>query len=103
MTTVKLTRFSPELDSDILKNHELEKQIICDVSTKMAKAIDDEMIKILRTYAVPPIKGEITAGKVKWRGIKMCNQNTFEYSKTWLEQRGVKIGKEIVINYKLNL
>jgi len=49
-------------------------------------------------YANPPIKGEITRGKIKWRGIKAC----IIYNPTghvfFITQRGVKIGNEIIIN-----
>lgn len=50
----------------------------------------------LRTMAEPPIKGEITRGKVKWRGIRIVQQNDgFKYTK-WLEQRGKQISPKIV-------
>lgn len=50
----------------------------------------------LRTMAEPPIKGEITKGKVRWRGIRVVQQNDgFKYTK-WLEQRGKQISPKIV-------
>ena len=50
----------------------------------------------LRTMAEPPIKGEITKGKVRWRGIRIVQQNDgFKYTK-WLEQRGRQISPKIV-------
>jgi len=50
----------------------------------------------LRTTAEPPIKGEITKGKVRWRGIRIVQQNNgFKYTK-WLEQRGKQISPKIV-------
>ena len=50
----------------------------------------------LRTMAEPPIKGEITKGKVRWRGIRIVQQNDgFKYTK-WLEQRGKQISPKIV-------
>ena len=46
--------------------------------------------------AEPPIKGEITKGKVRWRGIRIVQQNDgFKYTK-WLEQRGKQISPKIV-------
>lgn len=46
--------------------------------------------------AEPPIKGEITKGKVRWRGIRIVHQNDgFKYTK-WLEQRGKQISPKIV-------
>lgn len=53
-------------------------------------------ITALRTMAEPPIKGEITKGKVRWRGIRIVHQNDgFKYTK-WLEQRGKQISPKIV-------
>lgn len=50
----------------------------------------------LRTMAEPPIKGEITKGKVRWRGIRIVQYNDgFKYTK-WLEQRGKQISPKIV-------
>lgn len=50
----------------------------------------------LRIMAEPPIKGEITKGKVRWRGIRIVQYNDgFKYTK-WLEQRGKQISPKIV-------
>lgn len=50
----------------------------------------------LRTMVEPPIKGEITKGKVRWRGIRVVQQNDgFKYTK-WLEQRGKQVSPKIV-------
>ena len=50
----------------------------------------------LRTMAEPPIKGKITKGKIRWRGIRIVQQNNgFKYTK-WLEQRGKQISPKIV-------
>lgn len=52
----------------------------------------------LRTMAEPPIKGEITKGKVTWRGIRIIQYNDgFKYTK-WLEQRGKQISPKIVFD-----
>lgn len=58
---------------------------------------EEEIFTIaLRTMAEPPIKGEITRGKVKWRGIRIIQQNDgFKYTK-WLEQRGKQISPKII-------
>lgn len=103
MITIQLSKFTPNYDPQLEKNYEIERQIITSVSQTMAKAIDIELKNIILTYSVPPIKGEITAGKIKWRGIKLCIQNDFDNSTHWVEQRGVKIGKEFVINYNFKL
>ena len=50
----------------------------------------------LRIMAEPPIKGEITKGKIRWRGIRIVQYNDgFKYTK-WLEQRGKQISPTIV-------
>jgi hypothetical protein len=45
---------------------EIEKQI-----SEYHKVLEPEIEKILRTRVKPPIKGEITKGKVKWRGLSL--------------------------------
>lgn len=45
--------------------------------------------KGIRENATPPIKGEITKGKMRWRGIRCVTQQGSGAS--WLEQRGRKI------------
>lgn len=60
------------------------------------KKEEEIFITALRTMAEPPIKGEITKGKVRWRGIRIVQQNdSFKYTK-WLEQRGKQISPKIV-------
>jgi hypothetical protein len=59
--------------------------------------IEEEIFtSALRIMAEPPIKGEITKGKVRWRGIRIVQYNDgFKYTK-WLEQRGKQISPKIV-------
>lgn len=48
--------------------------------------------------AMPPVKGEITPGKMKWRGIRrVFNQYT---GQSWLEQRGKRITEVFTITWK---
>ena len=42
--------------------------------------------------AVPKIKGEITKGKMKWRGIYACSDELGE----WIEQRGKVITPKVL-------
>ena len=87
---------------------DLENQIL------NANSIIDEMVKhynekediifseSLRIYAKPPIKGKITKGKIKWRGIKLY-QTTLELGKPverWLMQRGKQISPKITFDFK---
>ena len=55
----------------------------------------------LRTYAQPPIKGKITNGKVKWRGIKIRQRNAIDCVILELEQRGKIIGVPLCKFYRL--
>ena len=50
----------------------------------------------LRTMAEPPIKGEITKGKIRWRGIRTVQYNDGLKCTKWLEQRGKQISPKIV-------
>jgi len=49
--------------------------------------------KAVRENAIPPIKGEITKGKMCWRGLKMIHKGSVVdgFTETWIEQRGKRI------------
>lgn len=51
--------------------------------------------------AVPPIKGKITKGKLKWRGIKHVTYYNNLVHEEWLEQRGRQISDKIIIEISL--
>ena len=53
----------------------------------------------LRTTVIPPIKGEITKGKIKWRGVRIAQQKVMFDTYIWLEQRGVQVSPKIHINF----
>lgn len=58
--------------------------------------VDEWAKMVLYTYAKPQIRGEITKGKLKWRGIKMvATHNNFREHTTvyTIMQRGVLLGK----------
>ena len=55
----------------------------------------------LRVMAEPPIKGEITKGKIKWRGIKLIRQLIGFSTYSWIEQRGKQISPKF--NFEVNL
>ena len=55
--------------------------------------------KILRSSETnPPIKGEITKGKLKWRGIRLVKQDRCTHEAYWLEQRGKQIGGSYTVS-----
>jgi len=57
--------------------------------------------KALRENAVPPIKGEITAGKCKWRGIKI--NHYIETGEECLTQRGIEISPRFKFTFNLDI
>ena len=90
MKLEKLNFDLPEMPSlniaDVISRFILEQQ----------KKEEEIFTTALRIMAEPPIKGEITKGKVKWRGIRIVQyKDGFKYTK-WLEQRGKQISPKIV-------
>jgi len=68
---------------------------IADVSqrliSQMQKQEEELFTTALRIMAEPPIKGEITKGKIRWRGIRLMKQRIGLEFYSWLEQRGKQI------------
>jgi curli biogenesis system outer membrane secretion channel CsgG len=58
--------------------------------------------KALRENAEPKVTGEITKGKIRWRGIRIVQQNDFLKSVKWLEQRGKQISPKITFEASAN-
>lgn len=56
--------------------------------------LENKMIEDAAKNCIPPIKGEITKGKIKWRGMKLvcCELNS------WIEQRGVRVSPILTID-----
>ena len=71
--------------------------IIDSLCKDMIKKQDNIFEKTLREFAIPSIKGEITRGKIKWRGIKIIQQNKGFKIIKYLIQRGKQIGPKIII------
>ena len=63
---------------------------------------EDEFIKNQLKLVVPKIKGEITKGKLKWRGIKLIEINDINGTTKWIEQRGKQIGERLEYKIILN-
>lgn len=69
------------------------KNILKEFSERNEAAKLSHFETILRSSETsPPIKGEITTGKLKWRGVKLVKQNRCTNDVYWLEQRGKRIG-----------
>jgi hypothetical protein len=73
--------------------------LIDNLTREQVKFQEDIMFKSLRLYAEPPIKGELTKGKIRWRGIRLIQQVTMKGYRTWLEQRGKRISPTIIMEY----
>ena len=87
-----------ELDNYFASNISQVTQNLVDEIRKQ----EDELFEFcLRTMANPPIKGEITKGKLKWRGIKLIRTHVGFDSYSWLEQRGEQISPKFHIEAKL--
>ena len=84
-------------------NFKIDEELALDIANFTQLFIDEVIRKeeelfttALRVIAKPPIKGEITKGKVRWRGIRIVQYNDgFKYTK-WLEQRGKQISPKII-------
>lgn len=67
-------------------------EIMTSIISLMTKDITERREKLLKEAClrcVPPIKGEITRGKIRYRGIRQCfQQGTMRW---WIEQRGKRI------------
>ncbi len=82
---------------DLSELKKLEEETIFNLMEEYRKKEEEIFTESLRTNAVPPIVGEITGGKLKWRGIKVAAQHVgfFGFEK-WLEQRGKQISPKVV-------
>ena len=68
-------------------------KLVADMIGNYDKQIEEVFTQYLMILAKPPIKGEITIGKLQWRGIRrMIESNSGD---TWLEQRGKRISPVI--------
>lgn len=71
---------------------------------KMMKQADDKLWSFFEPYLREAgIKGKITKGKIKWRGIKLKVQHDLDSSKYQLSKRGVDISPVFTIEYDLPL
>lgn len=93
---IKLTEKDKEIMKaiqDLLYN-DVEKQL-----SEFYAKVNEIAEHIVRNYVTPPIKGEITKGKVRWRGLQIVWQKTDGYyAFVGIRQRDVLIfpdGKKI--------
>jgi hypothetical protein len=98
---LKLTKiYTPKIDGtdDLALN-------IGDVSQRLIKEhLQRQEVfleNVLRNNAEPKVKGEITRGKVKWRGIMIIEQKTPNGWNMWVEQRGKRISEIVTHEYNV--
>lgn len=79
---------------------EIQSKLIAEILIK-----EDEFIeKYVRENAIPKIKGKITKGKLKWRGIKLCQfEGNPNGTLKWVTQRGVQISPKIIISINFTI
>lgn len=95
---VEDTKFSPlpcyDFDTTIVEG------FIKNIQEKKNRLLNKLIEETVRVSAVPPIKkkigsksdkGDITEGKLRWRGIKLCSQTFGSSVNYWVEQRGERI------------
>ena len=63
-----------------------------DEPTHWIKEVNNFIEETMRNKVQPPIKGELTLGKTRWRGIKIIIKNGGTERYIIIEQRGVPIG-----------
>ena len=96
MTTEQNEIKSAEWRKKNLSKNSFLADVISSFIQEQQKKEEEIFTTALRTMAEPPIKGEITKGKIRWRGIRIVQQNDgFKYTK-WLEQRGKLISPKII-------
>lgn len=88
--------FTPEYEMEAEKMQSLTS----DITFKMVEQIDEKLWSFFEPYLRGAgIKGEITKGKIKWRGIKLKVQNDLGSSKYQLTQRGIDISPVFTIEF----
>lgn len=86
------------------KEAEKMQSLMSDITSKMMKQADEKLWSFFEPYLREAgIKGEITKGKIKWRGIKLKVQNDLGKCKYQLNQRGVDISPVLTIEFGLPL
>lgn len=72
-------------------------------ANSLVKRQNLELEQILRRNVKPPITGEITKGKIRWRGIRLCQRHNMRGFEMWVEQRGEMIGPKMIHQISINI
>ena len=63
-----------------------------EIINQFIKKTDEKLMEFITPYLrIAGIKGEVTKGKIKWRGIKMKVHSDINSTKYQLNQRGIDI------------
>ena len=77
-------------------------QLQNDIINQYLKNIYEKLMEFFTPYLKNAgIKGEITKGKIKWRGVKMKVQSDLTSTKYQLNQRGVDISPILTISNEI--
>ena len=64
--------FSFSIKSDDNETAEKMKAFVAKCRADYFRSLDKWIGECMRTRVVPPIKGKVTVGKVRWRGLELC-------------------------------
>ena len=73
-----------------------------EIINQFIKKTDEKLMEFITPYLrIAGIQGEITKGKIKWRGIKMKVHSDINSTKYQLNQRGIDISPIFEITNKI--
>lgn len=90
-TCKELSEVFGKIDPNLDDMHERISQSLQGYKLRDERIKEEWVCNVLKD-ALPPIKGEITKGKLKWRGIKLYIHTGARDSMYEVMQRGVRLG-----------
>ena len=90
-TRKQLSEVSAKIDLNWEEMHERMLQSLQEYEFRDERIKEEWLHNVLKD-ALPPIKGKITKGKLKWRGIKLYTHTGARGSMYEVMQRGVRLG-----------
>lgn len=75
-------------------------ELVLKIAEEREAAIENILLPQVIAFSVPAIKGGLTRGKIKWRGLRMIVQQDINGDIVWFEQRGKPVTQKI--QFKLN-
>lgn len=73
--------------------------IYSDISKEIKRIneVEELYVRMSLIHASPPINGDLTKGKLKWRGIKLCYNVNCGITSIVVRQRGIDLLSPIII------